>query len=180
MLSLFSGSSILPAKSLRPEMATDRQIAANRRNARRSTGPRSHGGKKRASRNAYQHGLSLGIGSIAAFAREVESLTRKLAEGGDDELMLERAGAVAEAEVDVARAQRAKGCLLDRIAGPLQESFAGSAAMAPQQPRASAEVLRRALSEFVKLDRYARRAASRRDRAIGNLRIAQERKFKGV
>jgi hypothetical protein len=33
-------------------MASERQIAANRRNARKSTGPRSGAGKKRASRNA--------------------------------------------------------------------------------------------------------------------------------
>ncbi len=34
------------------DMATQRQIEANRRNARRSTGPRTAGGKARASRNA--------------------------------------------------------------------------------------------------------------------------------
>jgi hypothetical protein len=39
-------------------MASERQIAANRRNARKSTGPRSCAGMKRASRNAYRHGLT--------------------------------------------------------------------------------------------------------------------------
>jgi hypothetical protein len=38
-------------------MATERQIAANRRNALHSKGPRSIGGKKRASRNAIRHGF---------------------------------------------------------------------------------------------------------------------------
>jgi len=40
-------------------MASERQIAANRRNARKSSGPHSGAGKKRASRNAYRHGLTL-------------------------------------------------------------------------------------------------------------------------
>jgi hypothetical protein len=39
-------------------MASDRQIEANRENARRSTGPRTPLGKARASLNAVRHGLS--------------------------------------------------------------------------------------------------------------------------
>src|SRR5262249_50505137 len=37
-------------------MATERQIAANRRNALKSTGPRTPEGKARSSRNAVKHG----------------------------------------------------------------------------------------------------------------------------
>jgi hypothetical protein len=39
------------------EMATPAQIAANRRNAQRSTGPRTPEGKARAARNAITHGV---------------------------------------------------------------------------------------------------------------------------
>ena len=39
-------------------MATDRQIAANRRNAQSSTGPTTEGGKRRSRRNAFRHGLT--------------------------------------------------------------------------------------------------------------------------
>jgi hypothetical protein len=38
-------------------MATDKQIAANRRNAQKSTGPRTAAGKFRSSLNALRHGL---------------------------------------------------------------------------------------------------------------------------
>src|ERR1041385_4356272 len=39
-------------------MATDREIAANRLNARNSTGPRTEAGKRRSRRNALRHGLT--------------------------------------------------------------------------------------------------------------------------
>src|SRR5664279_5487570 len=39
-------------------MATEKQIAANRRNARKSTGPRTERGKERSRQNAYRHGLT--------------------------------------------------------------------------------------------------------------------------
>jgi hypothetical protein len=39
-------------------MASDRQIKANRKNAKRSTGPTSEVGKSKTSRNAHYHGLS--------------------------------------------------------------------------------------------------------------------------
>jgi hypothetical protein len=39
-------------------MATEKQIAANRRNAARSTGPRTTSGKDRSRMNALRHGLS--------------------------------------------------------------------------------------------------------------------------
>jgi len=39
-------------------MATERQIAANRKNAMWSTGPRTEAGKGRSRRNAFRHGLT--------------------------------------------------------------------------------------------------------------------------
>ena len=77
-------------------MASERQIAANRRNARKSTGPRSGAGKKRASRNAYRHGLTLSITSTAAFAKQLDKLVRKIAGDSEDAIVLERARAVAQ------------------------------------------------------------------------------------
>lgn len=55
-------------------MATQAQIAANRRNALRSTGPTSPAGRARSSRNAAKHGLSAEI-SAQEIAAEYQKLT---------------------------------------------------------------------------------------------------------
>jgi hypothetical protein len=95
-------------------MASERQIAANRRNARKSTGPRSGAGKKRASGNAYRHGLTLNITSTAAFAKQLDKLVREIAGDSKDAIMLERARAIAQAELNLARVRRAKVALIER------------------------------------------------------------------
>jgi hypothetical protein len=176
-------------------MASERQIAANRRNARKSAGPRSDAGKKRASSNAYRHGLTLNIASTAVFAKQLDKLVREIAGDTEDAMLRERARAIAQAELDLAQVRRVKVALIERASafGELDpptltvtqivrhfNAFVGgrpivpepidaSATMPPHEPDRSAEAVRRALPELRKLDRYERRAAARRDRAVLNL-----------
>jgi len=173
-------------------MASERQIVANRRNARKSTGPRSGAGKKRASHNAHRHGLTSSIASTAAFAKQLDKLVREIAGDTEDAIMLERARAVAQAELELARVRRAKLALIERASAfgeldppqptvtqmirllhafdrgrlILPKPVASSATMPSQEPDRSAEAVRRVLPELRKLDRYERRAAVRRDRAV--------------
>src|SRR6266700_1116465 len=95
-------------------MASERQIAANRRNARKSTGPRSGEGKKRASCNAYRHGLTLSITSSAAYAKQLDKLVREIAGNTEDPILLERARAIAQAELEHGRVRRVKVALIER------------------------------------------------------------------
>jgi hypothetical protein len=95
-------------------MASERQIAANRRNARKSTGPRSGAGKNRASRNAYRHGLTLSITSTAEYAKQLDKLVREIAGDSKDAIVLERVRAMAQTELDLARVRRAKVALIER------------------------------------------------------------------
>ena len=86
-------------------MASERQIAANRRNARKSTGPRSAAGKKRASRNAYRHGLTLSVASTKASAKQLDKLVRRIAGDTEDAIVLERARARSSSACAIARAR---------------------------------------------------------------------------
>jgi hypothetical protein len=176
-------------------MASERQIAANRRNARKSTGPRSGAGKIRASRNAYRHGLTLSITSTAEYAKQLETLVHKIAGDTKDAVKLERARAIAQAELELARVRRAKVALIERASAfgelvppPLtvtemirlidafergrlivRKPIGASATMPSREPDRSDEAIRRVLPELCKLERYERRAAARRDRALVNL-----------
>ena len=181
-------------------MASERQIAASRRNARKSTGPRSGAGKKRASRNAYRHGLTLSVASSAAVAKQLDKLVRKIAADTDDPIILERARETAQAELDLARVRRAKVALIERASAfgeldppqlfgtvtqiiraihalergrisSLPEPINSSATMPPQEPYRLAEAVRRVLPELRKLDRYEHRAAVRRDQAVRALSV---------
>jgi hypothetical protein len=176
-------------------MASERQIAANRRNARKSTGPRSGAGKKRASRNAYRHGLNLSITSTAAYAKQLDKLVREIAGDTEDPILLERARTIVQAELELARVRQAKVALIKRTSAfgeldPPQafssvthiirllnatdrgrvpsfpEPVDSSATMPSQEPDRSAEAIRRALQELRRLNRYERRAAARRNRAV--------------
>jgi hypothetical protein len=167
----------------------------NRSNARKSTGPRSGAGRKRASHNAHSHGLTLIISS-AALAKQLEKSARKIAGGSKDEIILEHARSAAQAELDLARVRQVKLALIERVSAlgaleapqvfgslaeemphlksilsgrappVLPERVDHSATMPAQEPEWTAEAVRRALPELVKLDRYESRAVSRRDRAI--------------
>jgi hypothetical protein len=162
-------------------MASQAQIEANRRNARRSTGPRSASGKKRASRNAFSHGLSRPVFG-AQFARAVEALaSRILGDHGkaNDQRALALARQIAEAEFDVARVQRIKVALIERAHNVVGLTTLGSIGpkcaidtlppMPEDEPQRTAEAVRRALPELVRLNRYEVRAVARRDQAIRTL-----------
>jgi hypothetical protein len=97
-------------------MASQKQIEANRRNARNSTGPRSASGKKRASRNAFSHGLSRPMFG-AEHRRAVEALaSRILGDHGKakDHHALTSAREIAEADFELARVRRIKVALIER------------------------------------------------------------------
>src|SRR5262249_42103256 len=96
-------------------MESERQIAANRRNARKSTGPRSLAGKRRAGGNAYRHGLAAGIRASEGFADKVDRLARKFAGGSNSPVALAYARSAAEASVDLARVRSVKVALIEEI-----------------------------------------------------------------
>jgi len=176
---------------------TERQLAANRLNALRSTGPRSDRGKRRASRNSYRHGLSVESGGDDLGA--IEDLARKIAGPDADPIGMELARHAAEAELTVRRISQTKTRLINRILtfGEFQiqepsipkmprrdlwnylemcrltETFPrppdGSKTLPKQLSARVAEAIRRALSALNVLEKYELRAAGRRDAAVRRL-----------
>ena len=65
----------------RKPAAIEQQIAAIRRNAVKSTGPRSSAGKRRARLNSYRHGLSTSAAGRSKMPEQVERLAREIAAG---------------------------------------------------------------------------------------------------
>ena len=139
----------------------------------------------------------MNITSTAAFAKQLDKLARKIAGDSEDAMVLERARAIAQAELDLARVRRAKVALIERASAfgefdpprsftsvtriirflnafypgrvALPKPLDSSATMPRQEPGRSAEAIRRVLPDLRKLDRYERRAAAQRERAVLDL-----------
>jgi hypothetical protein len=163
-------------------MTSKRKIKANRRNAARSTGPGTRDGKARASHNAYRHGLAVSVLNDPAISPEVERLARAIVGKRSDPHELLQARIIAEAEVDLLRVRMTRAKMIDLAAENLNAStdtkdpgsraFARSQGTSPPTPPLCSGVeigphaLLRALPELETLERYERRAFSRRRRAI--------------
>jgi hypothetical protein len=94
------------------QMASERQIAANRRNAKKSTGPRSANGKARSRRNAFRHGLSIKSREIPASEEDVLRLAQLLSSAGEN--AGDAALAAAEADIDMLRIQKYRAALIEK------------------------------------------------------------------
>src|SRR6478752_6333280 len=95
-------------------MTSPANIAANRRNARRSTGPRSAAGKARARRNAFRHGLATPASLDHVAMARIEDLVFALITDFPSKLELELARLAAEAQAEIERVRQAKITLVNR------------------------------------------------------------------
>ena len=103
-------------------MTTERQRAANRRNAARSTGPRSANGRGRASQNAKRHGLT-----ARPEQSEIEKWVRIITDGAENTALPRPEGPdwsvilrLAEAEAHLDRVRNYQTHLLvEDQAGPI-------------------------------------------------------------
>ena len=128
-------------------MATEKQIAANRENAKRSTGPKTMAGRLISSRNAVRHGLSCPLD--LAMSEKADAIARLLSSVGANHEQLTSTMEVAHAQVELLRIRRVRAELMAAID------------VACCDPRK--------LRRLVTLDRYERYAHTKRRRASRKL-----------
>jgi hypothetical protein len=128
-------------------MATERQIAANRANAKKSTGPKTAAGKQRSSGNAFRHGLSGPLPDDLVMLARIDAIARAVASGADGED--QQAAAFARSQLELTRIREVRnGLVTGLVSGNLDV---------------------RALRRLAALDRYERLARTKSRRAKGVL-----------
>ena len=130
-------------------VATEKQIAANRANAQKSTGPKTAAGRLKSSRNAFRHGLSLPLRFDLATSKTADAIVRLLTNDHADEEKLSAATEVAQAQLELIRIREVRAKLtaeMDLTSLTLEH-----------------------LQRLAALDRYERLAATRRRRASHKL-----------
>jgi hypothetical protein len=130
---------------------SERKIAANRSNAKKSTGPRSKAGRQASRRNALRHGLAIDIRTDPAYHDDIEQLAKMMSRASGRQSVSDSARDVAEAVLDLSRIRKIRASLFETI------YFSDTAA--PDR-------LTELNDKLAKLERYERRAFSRRNRAM--------------
>ena len=188
-------------------MSSPEKQKANRANAQASTGPRTAKGKARAAQNARRHGLSLSVISDPTLSKQVESLARKIAGTSTDNESHQLARRIAEAQVDLIRIRQARHDLLARHFGdpnyvnfevarynvklvikfaqrfgvdvPVPQWLESQFRSPPQGPYKIAAILSDFAKKLALMDRYERRALSRRKFAIREFDSVRRRSADG-
>jgi hypothetical protein len=182
-------------------LTSERKINANRANARASTGPKTVPGRTRVARNAFRHGLSLPVCSDPVLSEEVETLARKIAGPDADAISMAFARQIAEAQIDLRRVCDARHRLLSNtMSNPYYDTHANArrkvkliglllrpdapemsvetltklVTSTPQGPRKLATILSQEAKQLLAVDRYERRARSKRKSAIRGFDATQK------
>ena len=133
-------------------------------------------GKICSSRNSYRHGLSAPLQLSAERQKHVEELARKIADNISDEVTLELARTAAVCEIDLRRIRAAKVAAIERMLKfGLYDALSvftntpggeDAASLLATDQKRTAEAVRRALPDLIRIERYERVAATLRERSL--------------
>ena len=171
-------------------MSSPRRLKANLANARASTGPKTAPGKARASRNAYRHGLNVPVLSDPVLCRDVRLLASDIA--GSAKELYDLALNIAVCQAEIIRIRQARYDLLVRNVDqyardqlnernaklemkirkcigesvPIPDFAKRWFRTMPDGPQRFAAIVSGFAKQLAAIDRYERRALSRRKFAI--------------
>ena len=156
-------------------MSSAKQIAANRRNAQKSKGPRTAAGKARASRNSRKHALSTISHNNPLFAQRIEAIAREICPERTNSGLWQQALIVGECTTVLICVQATRIALIEQSLGSTSAHMTdgdaagraelGASQCTPAPLRDELEAMG-AARDLNRLERYERRALSRRKRAI--------------
>src|SRR5260370_6424147 len=160
-------------------MPSERKLAPNRNNAKRSTGPRPARGKSRASRNALRHGLATTAQRIPAALALIERMAKAICGDGATRSQYEQALNIAESDHMICGVRATRLAPIKRVTIAPQErkTYSGQPQREEDGPQTAPEqqsapeiydevaAFQQALPDMTRYDRYERRALSRRQRA---------------
>jgi hypothetical protein len=132
-------------------MTSTRKLESNKRNASRSTGPRTPGGKLVSRNNARRHGLATRLEDDCEVNERIECLAAVLVAGSDDFERIEQSRILAGCHFD-----------LHRIRAARYEVFSTM----NELENVTGNDLETALRAMDKISRYEGRALSKRKRAL--------------
>ena len=135
-------------------MASEKQLRANRENAKRSSGPKTLAGRLKSSRNALRHGLTLPLSADPAASMKARRLSQMLMPAGADPMQT-------MAAIEMAQAQ----AQLLRVAAVRSKLMANLDCASPNLKQ---------VRRLAALERYERQALTRRRRAARTLSAASD------
>ena len=157
-------------------MSSAKQIAANRKNAQKSKGPRTAAGKARASRNSRKHALCTISRNNPLYAPRIEAIARAICSEATNAELWEQALIIGECTTLLACAQAERIALIEQLLGDPCVHIAdtqgaggaelGASQCKPAPLRDEHEAMSLAARDLNRLERYERRALSRRKGAI--------------
>jgi hypothetical protein len=132
-------------------MTSIRKLESNKRNASRSTGPRTPGGKSSSAGNSRRHGLATSIETDPGARDGIACLAAILTEGSSDFERVDQSRVLAECHFDQRRIRAARFNVFATIV---------------DLENASSEDFESALRAMTKISRYDGRASSKRRSAL--------------
>jgi hypothetical protein len=138
-------------------MTSDKQLAANRLNAKKSSGPKTLSGKLQSSQNAWRHGLAAAMNAKPTLSTDIKRMANAIC--GDkhaDPDLYDLAVAIARWQIVLLKVRAARNATTEPL-NTISPKAEGVEELAPAVPSDE---------ECVRLDHYDRRARSARNRAI--------------